>query len=163
MSSSSRTEASRTLRLGQLPAPSRSRQALLGRAGMLSAGAASLRSGLTPIAVFRSGAGCQPHTDRGGANGGEVLPPSRTCWSGSGGSATLSMRSFRPPPTRSTIFAPALLQFDVIGPTFKDLALGASAVEVLTVYKEGGARTVRLDDRADVSDALNWSALDVVY
>src|SRR5450755_154615 len=27
---------------------------------MLSAGAASLRSGLTPIAVFRSGAGCQP-------------------------------------------------------------------------------------------------------
>ena len=34
--------------------------ALLSRAGMLSAGAASLRSGLTPIAVFRSGAGCQP-------------------------------------------------------------------------------------------------------
>ena len=29
-------------------------------AGTLSAGAASLRSGLTPIAVFRSGAGCQP-------------------------------------------------------------------------------------------------------
>src|SRR5450755_3580666 len=34
--------------------------ALLSRAGMLSAGAASLWSGLTPIPVFRSGAGCQP-------------------------------------------------------------------------------------------------------
>ena len=35
--------------------------ALLSRAGMLSAGAASLRSGLTPIAVFRSGLAASPH------------------------------------------------------------------------------------------------------